>query len=98
VPGGAFLVADLVEPLHDASRRLAAEAWDREARAQAAALDTPDAFARFEAAKWNHFRFPSPADHPSALFHHLVWLKHAGFKAVECFWMFAGHAVYGGFK
>ena len=41
---------------------------------------------------------PDPADHPSALFHHLVWLKHAGFAVVDCFWMHAGHAVYGGFK
>jgi hypothetical protein len=37
-------------------------------------------------------------DRPSPLFHHLVWLKHAGFAAVDCFWLCAGHAVYGGFK
>jgi tRNA (cmo5U34)-methyltransferase len=97
-PGGAFLVADLVEPLHAASRRLAADEWDRNAREQADMVNAPALFARFEAAQWNDFRFPSPADHPAALFHHLVWLKHAGFGAVECFWMFAGHAVYGGFK
>lgn len=43
-------------------------------------------------------RSPTAADHPSALFHHLVWLKHAGFPAVDCWWMFAGHAVFGGHK
>jgi len=41
---------------------------------------------------------PSTTDHASALLHHLVWLKHAGFASVDCFWMFAGHAVFGGFK
>jgi len=95
---GALLVADLIEPLHPASRRLAANEWDRSAREQAGALEAPQLFTRFADAKWNQFRFPDPADRPSALFHHLVWLKHAGFGAVECFWMFAGHAVYGGFK
>ena len=95
---GALLVADLVEPLHAASRRVAADLWDESAREQADSLAAPELFARFVEARWNHFRFPDPADHPSALFHHLVWLKHAGFGAVECFWLFAGHAVYGGFK
>ena len=57
-PGGAFLVADLVEPLHAASRRLAAEDWDRNAREQADALGAPELFTRFEAAQWNYFRFP----------------------------------------
>jgi len=33
-----------------------------------------------------------------ALLHHLIWLKHAGFSQVDCFWLFEGHAVFGGFK
>ena len=32
------------------------------------------------------------------LFHQLVWLRHAGFKVVDCWWVFAGHAVFGGYK
>jgi phosphoribosylglycinamide formyltransferase 1 len=32
------------------------------------------------------------------LLHHLVWLKHAGFPAVDCVWLRDGHAVFGGFK
>ena len=35
---------------------------------------------------------------PQTLLHHLIWLKHAGFGGVDCFWMAAGHAVFGGFK
>ena len=38
------------------------------------------------------------ASHASRLFHHLVWLKHAGFGTVDCFWRQADSAVYGGFK
>jgi tRNA (cmo5U34)-methyltransferase len=95
---GALLVADLIEPLHPAARRLAAETWDASARAQADAAGTPEQFASFVAGRWNHYRFGDPLDRPSPLFHHLVWLKHAGFAAVDCFWLCAGHAVYGGFK
>jgi trans-aconitate methyltransferase len=95
---GAILVADLIDPQHLASRRLAADQWDADARQQAAALGTPELFERFVDARWNHFRFPDADDHPSALFHHLVWLRHAGFEAVDCTWLHAGHAVFGGFK
>jgi trans-aconitate methyltransferase len=35
---------------------------------------------------------------PQQLLHHLVWLKHAGFAAVDCFWMRDAHAVFGGLK
>jgi tRNA (cmo5U34)-methyltransferase len=95
---GALLVADLIEPLHPSARRLAAESWDASARAQADAAGAPEQFASFVADRWNHYRFGDAMDRPSALFHHLVWLKHAGFAAVDCFWLCAGHAVYGGFK
>jgi SAM-dependent methyltransferase len=97
-PGGALLIADLIEPLNHASRRAAADDWDRSAREQAGALGRPQLFARFEEAGWNLFRHPDPEEHTAAIFHQLVWLKHAGFNDVECFWMFAGHAVFGGFK
>jgi tRNA (cmo5U34)-methyltransferase len=96
--GGALLIADLIDPQHPASRRLAADQWDAMARQQAEALGAPTLFARFVAERWNHFRFPDADDQPSALFHHLVWLRHAGFSAVDCAWLHAGHAVFGGFK
>ena len=95
---GALLIADLIDPQHPASRALAADQWDAQARRQAEAIATPELFERFAAARWNHFRFPDARDQPSALFHHLVWLRHAGFAAVDCAWLYAGHAVFGGFK
>jgi tRNA (cmo5U34)-methyltransferase len=97
-PRGALVIADLIEPTSAAVRDLFADDWDAAARRQADAIGQPDLFARFVDARWNHFRFPDASDHPSALFHHLVWLRHAGFAAVECLWMRAGHAVFGGFK
>ena len=97
-PRGALLIADLVDPQHPAARRLAADQWDAQARLQAEALGAPQRFQRFVEARWNHFRFPDPGDQPSALFHHLVWMRHAGFAAVDCVWVHAAHAVFGGFK
>jgi tRNA (cmo5U34)-methyltransferase len=97
-PGGAFLIADLIDPQHSAAVRLAADEWDAQAKRQAEAGGAPALFDRFVEARWNHFRFPDPGDQPSALFHHLIWLRHAGFAAVDCVWLNAGHAVFGGFK
>jgi tRNA (cmo5U34)-methyltransferase len=97
-PRGAVLIADLVEPQHPAARQVAADRWDALARQQAEAIGASELFQRFLDERWNHFRFPDAADQPSALLHHFVWLRHAGFAAVDCFWMDAGHAVFGGFK
>ncbi len=95
---GVLLIADLIDPQHPALRRLAADQWDAQAKAQADRLASPALFQRFIDARWNHFRFPDADDQPSALFHHLVWLRHAGFPSVDCCWLNAGHAVFGGFK
>lgn len=96
--GGALLIADLVEAQHPAARSTAADRWDALAKQQADEVGMPALFERFEGERWNHFRFPDASDQPSALLHHLVWLRHAGFAAVDCVWMDAGHAVFGGFK
>jgi tRNA (cmo5U34)-methyltransferase len=95
---GALLIADLIEPQHPAARSVAATQWDESAREQADAIGSPTLWRRFQEEQWNHFRFPDAADQPSALLHHLVWLRHAGFAAVDCLWLHAGHAVFGGFK
>jgi ubiquinone/menaquinone biosynthesis C-methylase UbiE len=95
---GALLIADLIEPSHPAATRLAAEMWDARTELQAVHSGRVELFGKFVAARWNHYRFPDSADQPSPIFHHLVWLKHAGFAAVDCFWMCAGHAVFGAFK
>ena len=97
-PRGVLLMADLVDPQHPALRRLAADRWDTAAKEQAEAIGMPELFERFVDERWNHFRFPDASDQPAALLHHFMWLRHAGFAAVDCIWMDAGHAVFGGFK
>jgi len=95
---GALLIADLVEAQHPSTRSAWADEWDQTAAKQAREAGRPDAFDRFVSTGWNHYRAPDAIDQPAALLHQLVWLKHAGFAAVDCWWLFAGHAVFGGFK
>jgi trans-aconitate methyltransferase len=99
VPGGALLIADLVEPLDDAGRRAYALAWDAAVKEQSERRrgDLSD-FEEFRRQEWNLFEFPDPdIDKPSNLFEQLSWLREAGFSRVDCFWLRAGHAIYGGY-
>jgi tRNA (cmo5U34)-methyltransferase len=98
-PRGALLMADIVEPQAPGARDLFAATWDRAAGQQARSVGRgEDLIDKFERAEWNYYRFPDPADTPSGLFEQLTWMNDAGFRIVDCFWMRAGHAVYGGYK
>jgi len=98
-PWGVFLIADLIEPQRPEARTLFAATWDRITKAQSLAQTGSTAsFERFIQTEWNHYRFPDPVDQPSPLFDQLTWLKAAGFAVVDCFWLKAGHAIYGGYK
>jgi len=99
-PGGALLLADIVEPVTPAARGTFARQWDDAARAQSLALTGGlDAFERFEREGWNFYRgTPEPYDQPSRLDEQLRWLRSAGFTSVDGFWMRAGHAVFGGWR
>lgn len=95
---GAFLIADLVLPQRPQANDVFRATWD-EAAKQASLDLTGDtqAFALFENEDWNYYRVPDDFDKPSPLFHQLQWLDAAGFQHVDCFWMQAGHAIYGGY-
>jgi tRNA (cmo5U34)-methyltransferase len=98
-PHGALVVADIIEPQVPGARELFAATWDRAADEQSRAVEGGTRLAeKFEEAEWNYYRFPDPADRPSGLFEQLGWMTEAGFPVVDCFWMRAGHAVYGGYK
>jgi tRNA (cmo5U34)-methyltransferase len=100
-PGGALLLADLVEPTNAWARTLFAEQWDTATREQSQALrGSLEAWEQFVATGWNFYREtePDPYDQPSPLFDQLLWLREAGFDLVDCFWMRAGHAIYGGYR
>ena len=92
---GAFLIADIVQPTRPQARELFAATWDQAVEAQAAGSGLYEQFQRSE---WNYYRYPDAMDRPSPLFDQLTWLSQAGFFGVDCFWMNAGHAVYGGYK
>ncbi|CAN5252763.1 hypothetical protein BH23CHL1_BH23CHL1_06050 [soil metagenome] len=98
-PGGAFIIADLVHPQRPEANELFAGAWDYSAAEQSfIEAGTEEPYKLFLNQKWNHYRFPDDTDTPSPLFDQLQWLSAAGFVGVDCFWMRAGHAVYGGYK
>jgi SAM-dependent methyltransferase len=102
--GGALLIADLVEPVNARAARLYAEQYDAIVREQSLALRGElSGFDEFQSSRWNYFRYdygagPESGDYPSPLADQLDWLRAAGLAPVDCFWLRAGHAVYGGFK
>jgi tRNA (cmo5U34)-methyltransferase len=99
VPGGMFIVTDVIAPAHPLGWRVAADAWDEAVRIRSLELDGDErALAFFERERWNMYRYldPEDIDHPSPLFDQLQWLAKAGFVAIDVFWMNAGHAIFGG--
>jgi hypothetical protein len=92
------LIADLIEAKTPQANTLFAATWDN--MAEAASIErtlSRDLFELFERENWNLFHYPDPDfDKPSPLFEQLQWLQAAGFAIVDCFWMQAGHAIYGG--
>jgi SAM-dependent methyltransferase len=98
-PGGVLLIADLVEPVNDWARSAYARAWDEAVRERSVRLvGTLEPYERFRDG-WNHYVTPDvDFDKPSGLFEQLKWLEAAGFSRVDCFWLRAGHAIYGGYS
>ncbi|HEU4760458.1 MAG TPA: class I SAM-dependent methyltransferase [Dehalococcoidia bacterium] len=99
--GGALLIADVLAPASDLARRSFAASWNRIAREQSLALTgSLDTYERAVAEGWNANAKtePVPGETPSRLFEQLRWLEEAGFAVVDCFWLRAGLAVYGGYR
>jgi hypothetical protein len=95
---GVLLIADLVAPRRAEAHRLFAETWDHFAERQSQSESgSGELFDLFLQTEWNIYRYPDPMDTPSSLFDQLKWLEDAGFVGVDCFWMRAAHAIYGGF-
>lgn len=96
----ALLIADLVLPQTPQAQRLFAATWDR--MAESASIEKTmarDLFEIFEREEWNLYRYPDDDfDKPDSLQNQLQWLSEAGFSTVDCFWMQAGHAIYGGYQ
>ena len=98
-PGGALVIADIIQPTSNLGNQLAAQAWRESVRRTNLALDGNTViYEQFEQIEWNIFQYPDPMDKPSTVFDQLRWLEQAGFTAVDVYWLKAGHAIYGGQK
>jgi SAM-dependent methyltransferase len=100
-PGGALLLADVVAPQVPRANTLFARQWDDAVRVQSVVVRGDlSGHEQFIADKWNLYT-PEGADEmdkPSPLADQLAWLREAGFASADCFWMYAGHAIYGGYR
>jgi tRNA (cmo5U34)-methyltransferase len=100
-PGGALLIADLVQPATAAGAALAARAWDDAVRRRSLEMAGSLApYDTFRNERWNYYADPEPdpIDQPSPLLDQLRWLEEAGLTGVDVHWMKAGHAVFGGVR
>ncbi|MEM8967848.1 MAG: methyltransferase domain-containing protein [Bacteroidota bacterium] len=95
-PGGALVIADIIQPATEIGFSIAAQQWDTYVQGQ----QYEDAYQIFVQDHWNYFAYPDedPIDQPSTLPDQLNWLREAGFHSVDVYWMFAGHAIFGGRK
>ena len=100
-PGGAFIIVDLVEPDSRQARNAYDRQWDEDVKCRVEASgEGREALDLFRNDRWNFYAdpHPDPYDQPSSLPDQLLWLREAGFRKVDCFWMYAGHAIFGGYK
>ncbi len=100
-PGGALVIADLVQPATPASQALAAKAWDDAVRRRSLELSGGlGPYKKFIEMSWNLWAEaePDPIDKPSTLLDQLRWLEEAGLGGVDVCWLKAGHAVFGGMR
>lgn len=102
-PGGVVLLADIVKPATPRIANLYARQYDEIVHAQSlAAYGDLRGYESFQELRWNYFSYdyadPDSYDTPSLLSDQLLWFREAGFSMADCFWMQAGHAIYGGYK
>jgi tRNA (cmo5U34)-methyltransferase len=98
-PGGALLLADLMEPRTERARRHSAVAWEEEVLRRSEEIHGDGrAHDRSVREKWNIYDHPDPMDKPSTLPEQLRWMEEAGFEGVDVFWARAGHALLGGYR
>lgn len=97
--GGALMLIDCVQPHRGEGVRLYADAYDSISRQQSIERTGDTAvFDRFVEEGWNIFRHPESSEMLAPLSHQLAWLADAGFEGVDCYWLQAGYAVFGGYK
>ncbi len=102
-PDGALLLADVIRPATPRIAALFAQQYDNTVREQSLAVRSDlSGYEQFQQLEWNYFTYdyndPISYDKPSLLSDQLRWLHEVGFKHADCFWLQAGHAIYGAYK
>jgi tRNA (cmo5U34)-methyltransferase len=101
IPGGVFIMADLMMPTTEAGLTLAANMWNEAVRQRSLQFHGDlSVYQHFLDIEWNAFtQFdPDPIDKMSPIASQLKWLEQAGFADVDVHWMRAAHAIFGGVK
>ena len=99
LPGGALLIADLVSPQSRGGKQLAADMWEEAVASNSRRAHGDErGVASFRRLGWNMYALDEPdaEDRPASVLDQLLWLQQAGFVDVDVFWMWAGHAIFGG--
>ena len=96
---GALMLIDCVQPQRGEGVNLHADTYDNISKRQSIDRTGDTAlFDMFVKEKWNIFRHPESSEMLAPLSGQLAWLADAGFDGVDCFWLNAGYAVFGGYK
>jgi tRNA (cmo5U34)-methyltransferase len=98
---GALLIADIIATSSQFVRQSFAAQWDELARDQSmAATGSLNGYERATKDGWRPtwLMEEEAGEMLYPVFEQLKWLEDAGFSLVDCFWMRAGHAIYGGYR
>jgi tRNA (cmo5U34)-methyltransferase len=99
-PGGALLIADLIEPVSPAALRHMARAWDEDVERQSTELSgSPAAWEFFRDEHWNIYTYPDlEMDFPSPLVDQIDWLRETGYTRIDIPWARAGHTLIAAYR
>jgi tRNA (cmo5U34)-methyltransferase len=96
---GTLLIVDVVAGRRPSVWSLHAELFDRITHEQSVSeTGSTELFDIVQRDEWNLFRYPEESEMPDTIFDNLKWLDKAGFQDVDCLWLRAGYAVFGGHK
>ena len=99
--GGALLIADIIATSSQFVRRSFIAQWDNLARDQSRAVaGSLSGYERALKEGWRPIWLMEKDDGEMLypVFEQLKWLDEVGFSLMDCFWMRAGHAIYGGYQ
>ena len=99
-PGGALLIADLIEPVSPSALHHIARAWDEDVERQSIELSgSPTTWEYFRDDHWNIYTYPDlEMDFPSPLVDQIDWLRETGYTRIDIPWARAGHTLIAAYR